>query len=269
MSLLRAPRRATNLSSLLLAVGLGIALALLSAGAWAQSEGGQGDKRARVGADEAPAGEHPAEALEKGGGGDKGARPSSILNLGIGGGASLFRVTQPEDDLYEPVPEATRQEFEQRGYAVVTEGKIDMIVDQQGQIYTDRNYHGIVPGLRNELFPGDLKKNQNKDLILWAGFQPLAAVSRVFWLLTDPAPRFEVTKLDDRQIEVFFPGADITHRNTTREMFTAFFTGPVQTIIGSRARGGIRYIIKLKREANYLYRFESPFLFVDFESESL
>lgn len=237
----------------------GAALALVLAPAeGVRAQQGKGKAEGSSGA------ESPAEALQKAG---PPAKTTSNAGLSYSGG--LFRVKQPEDDLYEPVPEGTKAEFEKSGYAVVTEGKIDLVVDAAGQIYVDRNYHGIVPGLRAELEPGELSRLARQDLVLWAGFQPMSSVSRLFWLLSDPSPRFEVTKLDEKTLEVFFPGADIRHDNTIRPLITDFFVGPVSQVEGSRARGGIRYIVRLKREANYLYRFENPYLFLDFETDNL
>ncbi len=209
--------------------------------------------------------ETPGEALKKSAPKEAPApdkRPR-LFSLTTGG----FDVTTPEDDLAEPVPSGTRSDFERRGYEVIEEGKVEIIVDQAGQIYIDRIYQGIIPGIRNALRAGQLDRLKNRDLVLWVGFQPMAALSRLFWLVTDPAPTFEVTRLSDRRLEVFFPGARVVHQNTVRPLFTEHFGGPIHHVKGRRVRGGVRYIIELKRPANYLYRFEAPFLYLDFERD--
>ncbi|MGM0574184.1 MAG: hypothetical protein ACQEXJ_00425 [Myxococcota bacterium] len=224
------------------------AVALGVPAAWAQEgEGGGGS-------------ETPAEALEK-----AKQREAAERAPGLGGFAGgVYRVSAPEDDLVEPVPVGTEEEFEDSGYEVRREGEIKIIVDEAGQIYVDRTYHGVIPGIRNSLW--DLDRLANQDLVLWTGFQPMAAVSRVYWLLSDPAPRFEVTRLGDKRLEVFFPGARVLARNTVRAMITEHFATPIRSIEGKRLRRGVRYIIKLKHPTNYLYRFEAPFLYLDFET---
>jgi hypothetical protein len=192
------------------------------------------------------------------------ARPRLINAAG-----GLFEVSNPNDDLSEPIPSGTRSDFERRGYEIVEEGKVEIIVDQTGQIYVDRIYQGVIPGIRNSLSPGELERLQNRDIVLWVGFQPMAALSRLFWLLTDPAPRFEVTRLSDTRLEIFFPGSRVLHTNTVRPLLVEHFGGPIQQVVGKRVRGGVRYVVDLKRPANYLYRFEAPFLYLDFEREGM
>ncbi|MCB9729457.1 MAG: hypothetical protein H6744_08855 [Deltaproteobacteria bacterium] len=213
-------------------------------------------------ADETKSAETPAQALEK----VQADKRKAVVLGGFEGG--LFEVDSPEDDLVEPVPMGTREDFERRGYEIVDEGKVEMIVDPAGQIYVDRRYQGVIPGIRSSVDPRRDKRMSSSDIVLWAGFQPMTAVSRVFWVMSNAAPRFEVTRLGPTQIEVFFPGARVLHRNEIRPMYTSHFPTPVDLIDGFRVRGGVRYIIKLKRPANYLYRFEAPFLYLDFETDA-
>jgi hypothetical protein len=212
-------------------------------------------------ADEPKSGETPAEALQK----VQDATRKPVTLGGFDGG--LFEVDSPEDDLVEPVPIGTREDFERRGYEVVEDGKVEMVVDPSGQIYVDRRYQGVIPGIRSSVDPRRDARSTSKDIVLWSGFQPMTAVSRVFWVMSNTSPRFEVTRLGPTQIEVFFPGARVLHRNEIRPMYTQHFPTPVELIDGYRVRGGVRYIIKLKRPANYLYRFEAPFLYLDFETD--
>jgi len=179
--------------------------------------------------------------------------------------AGILRVSTPADDLDEPLPTGTRTDFERRGYIVVKDDRVEILVDRAGQIYKDRIYQGIIPGIRNTLHAGQLEKLAGDDVVLWAGFQAMAPLQRVFFLLTDPTPRFEVTKLGPRTLEVFFPGFKVPNRNTVRPLETQYFRGPVARVLGKREPKGIRYTIHLKRNSNYLYRWEPPFLFIDFE----
>ena len=179
--------------------------------------------------------------------------------------AGILRVSRPADDLDEPLPTGTQTDFERRGYIVVKDNRVEILVDRAGQIYKDRVYQGIIPGLRNSLEAGELAKLAGKDIVLWAGFQAMAPLQRIFFLLTDPTPRFEVTKTGPRTLEVFFPGFKIPNRNTVRPLETQYFQGPVARVLGKREAKGIRYTVHLKRSTNYLYRWDPPFLFLDFE----
>ena len=212
--------------------------------------------------------ETPAEALRKASSGSQGATSggqdcvASDATSFLGG---KLVIASPDADIYEPMPMGSKSDFERKGYEVVVDNKIEVIIDREGKIYADRNYQGIIPGIRNAFDARRLERLAKKVQVLWVGFQPMAAVSRVFWQLTDPAPVFEVNRIDAQTVEVFFPNARIPEVNTGRPLVTSFFGGPVDVIDGARVRGGARFTIKLKHAANYLYRFEAPFLYVDFE----
>ena len=170
----------------------------------------------------------------------------------------------PEDDLSEP-SQSLRRIQSTYGYVVVSDSNVEILVDRNGQIYRDRVYQGIIPGLRNELYEGQLDSLANRDLVLWVGFQSMAALQRLFFLISDPNPNFEVTRLSDKKIEVVFPNFDVPNRNTTRGLWTEHFNGPVHRVLGRKDKRGVRYTIELKTDARLLYRWEPPFLFVDFE----
>lgn len=179
--------------------------------------------------------------------------------------AGILRVSTPADDLSEPLPSGTQTDFERRGYIVVKDSRVEILVDRAGQIYKDRVYQGIIPGLRNTLHAGELEKLAGQDLVLWAGFQAMAPLQRIFFLLTDPTPRFEVTKTGQRTLEVYFPGFKAANGNAVRPLETQYFRGPIARVLGKRELKGVRYTIHLKRNTNYLYRWDPPFLFIDFE----
>ena len=187
--------------------------------------------------------------------------PSGFANFAEG----ILRITTPADDLDEPLPTGTQTDFERRGYIVVKDQRVEILVDRAGQIYKDRIYQGVIPGLRNSLQPGELQALAGQDVVLWAGFQAMAPLQRLFFLLTDPSPRFEVTQTSPTTVEIFFPGFRVPNRNTVRPLEAQYFRGPVARVLGKREAKGIRYTVYLKRKANYLYRWDPPFLFLDFE----
>lgn len=174
----------------------------------------------------------------------------------------------PEDDLREAPPKPNRVQSTY-GYVVVSDSSVEILVDRKGQIYKDRVYQGIIPGMRNELYEGQLDSLASQDLVLWVGFQSMAALQRLFFLISDPNPSFEVTRLSERKIEVYFPNFDVPNRNTVRGLWTEHFNGPVNRVLGKKEKQGIRYVVELKTDARLLYRWEPPFLFVDFERSGL
>ena len=153
----------------------------------------------------------------------------------------------PEDDLQEAPPKANRVQSTY-GYVVVSDSSVEILVDRKGQIYKDRVYQGIIPGMRNELYEGQLDSLASRDLVLWVGFQSMAALQRLFFLISDPNPSFEVTRLSERKIEVFFPNFDVPNRNTVRGLWTEHFNGPVHRVLGKKEKQGIRYVIELKTD---------------------
>ena len=207
----------------------------------------------------------PGEALQKV---DRGRDRAADRPESFGGG--LWLTEEHDDDLKEPLPLGTRRQFESRGYEIRTEGaQTYYIVDKAGRIYYDRNYHGVIPGIRNwirRMTPRRRARMARRKLICWIGYQPYEAITRVFWHFTEANPQFEVIKRDRLTVEVFFPRTRIVIRNHWRTMRAEKFRGPIDTIRRKRSRRGTRFIISLKRPANFLYRFESPFLFVDFEN---
>lgn len=181
--------------------------------------------------------------------------------------AGLLRVATPADDLSESLPVGTQTDFERRGYIVVKDNRVEILVDRAGQIYKDRIYQGIIPGIRHTLHAGQIDKLAGEDIVLWAGFQAMAPMQRLFFLLNDPTPRFEVTKTGPLTLEVYFPGFKAANGNAVRPLETQYFRGPVARVLGKRELKGVRYTIHLKRHTNYLYRWDPPFLFLEFERQ--
>lgn len=207
--------------------------------------------------------ETPAEAFKKSG---SSTMSSGDADASFGGG--MWLVEQPDSDLEEPLPTGTRSDFERSGYEIVhSDRQVEVVVDKNGQIYGDRNYRGIIPGRRNVFSERRWQRMQGKKrkALCWQGYVQMEGLTRVFFQLTDPAPQFEVNKIDAQTIQVVFDRTRIHLFNNQRRMPTKHFRGPVVEVDGRYRRGKAIYTIKLKEAANFLYRFEAPFLYIDFE----
>jgi hypothetical protein len=166
-------------------------------------------------------------------------------------------------DLSSPPVPVTEDRYEEPG-APRSRGSA-RYVDPEGKIYRDRRYHGIVPGLRHMFRPGQLERLKKRDLVSWTGFQPMAETSRVFWQLTKPAPEFEVVKVDAKTIRVVLPGSRPARRNHLRPLVMTGFDTPVERVEARRKGRGTMFVITLREPADFLYRFEAPFLYLDIE----
>lgn len=168
----------------------------------------------------------------------------------------------------ERLPSGDAKDFKKAGYDVVTKAQKppQTVVDPAGKIYSDRKYQGIIPGIRTSFRPERFAKKNAKHRVGWIGFQQLAKTTRVFWQLTHATPGYEVTKVDQQTIEVFFPGGRVGKRNNRRYLYTEKFPGPVKWIRGKNVRRkGAIYTIALKRAARYTKKFDAPFLVLEFE----
>ncbi len=168
----------------------------------------------------------------------------------------------------ERLPTGDVKNFKAAGYEVISDGKGGevIVVDAAGKIYKDRNYHGIIPGIRDAFDLERFAKMNERHRVSWVGFQPMATTSRVFWQLTHAAPRYEVTKIDNQTVEVVFPGGRIGKRNNRRYLYTDKFVGPVHWIRGKNVRKkGATYQISLRADAKHAHRFAAPFLFLDLQ----
>jgi hypothetical protein len=182
------------------------------------------------------------------------------------GRTSFWVVRDLNDSLEEKPSDLMRPGGRVLPYEFIGEdGRVEIIVDKNGVLYKDRKYKGVIPGQRSTVDPRRFARSRHKAIITWVGFQPKAAISRVFWVLTNESPRFHVDRIDATTVDVVFPGARIRSKNSIRRMSTQFFGGPVASVTGKKVRGGLRYRIKLKRPTNYLFRHEAPYLYVDFE----
>lgn len=190
--------------------------------------------------------------------------PGRFLNFVEG----VSQSSRPTDDLYEPLPSGTAADFVRRGYEIFHEDRVEYFVDREGKIYEDRPYQGVVPGRRLNPDGSTTLKPRDTNTVTWVGFQPMAAMSRVFWQLTNPEPRFEVRRIEPTHIEVILHDTEAANQNALREMVMELFTGPIRSVRGVRTASGLKYIIRLKNSAHYLYRYEAPYLLLDFEVDA-
>ena len=182
------------------------------------------------------------------------------------GRTSFWVVRDLNDSLDEKASDLMRPGSKTRPYEFIGEdGRVEVIVDKAGSLYKDRKYKGVIPGIRATTNPRSFARSRGESTITWVGFQPKAAISRIFWVLTNPSPHFHVDRIDATTVDVTFPKTKIKAGNTIRGMNTQHFGGPVAYVVGKKVKKGIRYRIKLKRPANYLFRHEAPYLYVDFE----
>jgi CYTH domain-containing protein len=141
-------------------------------------------------------------------------------------------------------------------------------VDEEGKIYRDRQYRGVVPGIKN--IPDiELKKAKpSKDTIMWIGFQPFKLFSRVFVQLYGK-PAFLIKKDGEKKIAVEFPETDINLTNDAREIITSEFSTSVEkiTVKIKKVKKESKAVVTifLKKPSGYLYKQDGEYIFVDIE----
>jgi hypothetical protein len=149
----------------------------------------------------------------------------------------------------------------------------EKIADEGGQIYVNRGYKGVVPGVRDTAAmpsKADGAKDapaSGRPAVEWVGFQPFATYSRVFIQVAGKYT-FTVNKVKPDRIEVRLPGADVASFNDMRQLVTREFPTAIDTIKVEAAQGGTDAVvvtISLKQPVGYLYRTDDKYLFVDVE----
>lgn len=149
----------------------------------------------------------------------------------------------------------------------------EKIADEGGQIYVNRGYKGVVPGVRDTAaMPSKSDGAQDipasgRPAVEWVGFQPFATYSRVFIQVAGKYT-FTVNKVKPDRIEVRLPGADVASFNDMRQLVTREFPTAIESISIEAAQGGsdaVVVTISLKQPVGYLYRTDEKYLFVDVE----
>jgi len=102
--------------------------------------------------------------------------------------------------------------------------------------------------------------------IRWVGYQPKAAFSRVFWLLSSINQPVQVDRENALKVVIRFPRTSVTNEQLLRPLETRQSKGPIARVSATVSKDDVAYEIHLKRPAQHLYRFEGPYLIVDFEN---
>jgi hypothetical protein len=154
---------------------------------------------------------------------------------------------------------------------IFMEGSIgNQAVDDDGKIYDERQYGGIVPDRRDRFEAGPKAGVPTGGVpnITWVGFQQRTLFSRVF-LQTDLPTTYRVYKPDPMHIYIELDTAKLQLRNDQRELVTVVFDSAVDRIqskeIRSKSFKGTRIIVTLDRPAGYLYKQEGDYVFIDIE----
>lgn len=141
-------------------------------------------------------------------------------------------------------------------------------VDEEGNIYKNRRYLGVVPGIRDVSEIDSKKVKPAKDTIMWVGFQPFKLFSRVFIQISGK-PAFLIKKEGEKKIIIEFVNTDINLSNDAREIITSEFATSIETIITKvkKSKKEIKTFVTiiLKKSAGYLYKQEGDYLFIDVE----
>ena len=101
--------------------------------------------------------------------------------------------------------------------------------------------------------------------MMFHSVQHTSKSSRLFWQLTKANPQFEVVKVDATTIHVVLKRSRPYRRNHRRPLVMTSFATPIERVDAKRKGRGTVFVIKLKEPTDFLYRFDAPFLYVDFE----
>ena len=102
--------------------------------------------------------------------------------------------------------------------------------------------------------------------IKWVGYQPKGAFSRVFWLLSNIHQPVQVDRENALKVVVRFPRTSVASNQLLRPLEMKEMKGPIARVSATLSPTDVTYEIHLKRPAQHLYRFEGPYLMVDFEN---
>jgi hypothetical protein len=161
--------------------------------------------------------------------------------------------------------EATKKETTKGGTEIkIEEGKTN-IADEGGNIYVERGYKGIVPGLRDKPLVESKAKQAGGDggpVLEWVGFQPFEQYSRVF-LKVSGKFTFTVAKPKPDKIVVTIPSCKVQTPNDERFLITRAFPTQVDSIFTHPSEEGTTVEIVLKKNTTYLYKQEGEYVFID------
>ena len=142
---------------------------------------------------------------------------------------------------------------------------IEVFVDEQGKIYKELRYQGIIPGIRDEVGRiGKYTAKGKRPILSWVGFQSKQFYSRIF-IKVSPVSRFIMRKPDANRIIVDIDDARIPSRQTRRPILTSAYDTAVQSIQAKPVKGGAQVEITLRKPAGYLYKRQGDYIFIDIE----
>jgi hypothetical protein len=148
---------------------------------------------------------------------------------------------------------------------VIRDGEyVEVYVDEQGKIYRERRYKGVIPKIRDHLGKKAPPRNTRFTHITWVGFQQRQLFSRVF-VQTNRLTHFTLHKPDPLHIVVTFDNARVPRRNDRRIINTSAFRSVVKKIQATRRGKQTRVTITLRKRAGYLYKQEGNYVFIDVE----
>ena len=150
------------------------------------------------------------------------------------------------------------------------EGVGEMVVDDEGRIYRERQYGGVVPSFRDlQRDKKTAKVHKRKAMrITWLGFQQKALFSRIF-IQADRMPTYNVFKPDPLHIVVELPGAKLRTAQEGRQILTHEFNSKVDHVAARVMKGkegkGVQVVITLKEPVGFLYKQDGNYVYVDVE----
>jgi len=131
-----------------------------------------------------------------------------------------------------------------------------------------RRYRGVPapsPARHASLQPA-LTQPSIDQSIKWVGYQPKGAFSRVFWLLSNIHQPVQVDRENALKVVIRFPKTSVASQQLLRPLDMGQMKGPIERVSATLSPTALTYEIQLKRPAQHLYRFEGPYLMVDFEN---
>jgi len=141
---------------------------------------------------------------------------------------------------------------------------VHTFVDDEGKLYHERRYQGIIPSIRDFLGTKRPSKKTKRTHITWIGFQQKELYSRIF-VQTNRPSHFTLSKPDPLTIVISFDNARIPRMNERRNLVTHAFQTRVREI-RPRMRGKkSELVIHLSEPAGYLYKQNGPYVFIDIE----
>jgi len=141
---------------------------------------------------------------------------------------------------------------------------VHTFVDDEGKLYQQRRYQGIIPSIRDYLGTTPPSKKTKRAHITWVGFQQKELYSRIF-VQTNRPSHFTLSKPDPLTIVVSFDNTRIPRMNERRDLVTHAFQTRVREIRPRNRGKKSELVIHLSEPAGYLYKQNGSYVFIDIE----